>query len=86
MRGIMLESLRTQSRKGVLSEFFYYGVFKRSRHLLNRLLTAKEAEWPEYVDRRWLQTALAKEQPSETETMVIWQCVAFEMWRSRFRK
>ena len=86
MKGIMLDSVRTQPRTGLLISIFYYGLFDRSREWLKGLLLAPNVDWPQYVDRTWLEKALLMENPGETEAMVIWQCVAYEMWRQKFIK
>jgi asparagine synthase (glutamine-hydrolysing) len=84
LKGIMLERVRVQSRQGILTAFFMYGILSKSRIWISKLLMSHNAEWPVYVDKSWLETALAKRNPSEKEVLVIWQCVCYEMWRKKY--
>ena len=86
LKGIMLERVRVQSRQGILTSFIIYGLISKSRSWITQLLMSRDAQWPQYVDKRWLEAALAKAKPSETEVLVIWQCVAYEMWRNKYSR
>ena len=84
MRGRMLESIRTQGRVGILTPFFEFGLFDRSRPLLRTLLLDPAAEWPRYVHKRWVSDALAQKRPDDHSGLLIWQCAAFELWRKKY--
>lgn len=84
LRGIMLERVRLQSRQGVLTDFLRHGLFVESKPWIIKLLMASDTEWPQYVDKNWLEKALQKSYPAEIEVLVIWQCVSYEMWRKKY--
>jgi hypothetical protein len=84
LRGIMLERVRVQGRQGVLTAFLRYGLLVEARPWINKLLMASDVQWPQYVDKNWLEKALQKKDPTEIEILVIWQCVSYEMWRKKY--
>jgi|GEM_PF-2512207 len=84
MRGRMLESIRTQGRVGLLEPFFEFGLFHRSRPLLLELLFDPDAEWPRYVDKHRVSEALEQPDSGDCSSYLIWQCVAFELWRKKY--
>ena len=84
LKGIMLERVRVQSRQGILTSFFMYGILSESRRWILKLLMSRDAEWSQYVEKGWIEHALEKRNPSEQEVLVIWQCVSYEMWRKKY--
>jgi len=83
MRGLLPESVRIQSRVGLLGEIFRKG-FYQSRPWIVEILQKSGAEWPRYVRREYIDSALDKATMSDSEMMHVWYCVSFEMWLDRY--
>lgn len=83
MRGLLPESVRTQSRVGLLGEIFRKG-FYQSRPWIVGILQKPGAEWPRYVRREYINATLDKAVISDGEMMHVWSCVSFEMWLDRY--
>lgn len=80
MKGLLPESIRLRPRGGLLNEFFDVGYARQIAHF-RRILSAPDVVWPTYVDHAWLARATQTSAPSETQKLLVWYCVAFELWR-----
>jgi asparagine synthase (glutamine-hydrolysing) len=84
--GLIPENIRLQSRVGVLSEFYEYGIWQRERAWLQERLFDNQCTWDEYIDRAWLTAQFKKEHPPKTASLVAWQCLTYELWLEKVRE
>jgi asparagine synthase (glutamine-hydrolysing) len=85
-KGLIPENIRLQSRAGVLSEFYEYGLWKKERAWLRERLYDTQCSWDRYIDRDWLTAQLIKERPSEKASLIAWQCLTYELWLEKVRE
>lgn len=85
MKGLIPESIRLAPRTGLLYEFFNFGI-AQSQGWIKTLLFTPDCEWPHFVEKTWLEHKITQKIHTETERMVIWQCIAFELWRKALLK
>jgi asparagine synthase (glutamine-hydrolysing) len=83
MRGRIPQPVLTRPQGGLLHSFFDYGMNKGFDWIKQRLFGA-EVDWPRFADRRRIEQALESGTPGERESMLIWQCVTYEMWLDRY--
>lgn len=85
-KGLIPEKIRLQSRAGVLSEFYEYGIWKQERAWLRERLFDTQCTWDKYIDRDWLTAQLKKEHPPEKASLIAWQCLTYELWLEKVRE
>jgi len=85
-KGLIPENIRLQSRVGVLSEFYEYGIWKKERAWLLEHLFDTQSTWDRYIDREWLTAQVKKESPPEKASLVAWQCLTYELWLEKVRE
>lgn len=61
------------------------GLFGRGRREAESVLWSAEREWPRWVREDWLRERWRARDLDGEGGLVVWQCVAFEMWRRRGR-
>ena len=74
--------LRRRGRVGVLQRYYYDGWNKNLNTILDVLLDPA-ATWPQFVDRRTVESALHGSQPEYT--MLLLNCLALELWLNTLR-
>ena len=80
MRGLLPETVRTQSRVGVMSRFAYDGFVKNRVSVRERLLDDRES-WNDYIDEQWMEQKLGKgAEVEDKELLVIWMCLTMGPW------
>jgi hypothetical protein len=85
-KGLIPENIRLQSRVGVLSEFYEYGIWKKERAWLRERLFDTQCSWDRYIDRDWLSAQFIKKHPSEKASQIAWQCLTYELWLEKVRE
>ena len=85
-KGLIPENIRLQSRVGVLSEFYEYGIWKKERAWLWERLFDTQCTWDRYIDCDWLTAQVKKERPPEKASLIAWQCLTYELWLEKVRQ
>ncbi|HEX2254787.1 MAG TPA: asparagine synthase-related protein, partial [Thermoanaerobaculia bacterium] len=84
MRGVLPEPVRRRRRPTTLYPLFLRGI-EREHEAVRALLGRRDALWPRYVRREWLDRAGpgAAGTGDGIGSVVLWRCLCLEAWRSR---
>ncbi len=74
--------LRRRGRVGVLQRYYYDG-WNKNLNTIRDVLLDPAATWPQFVDRRIVDSALHGSQPEYT--MLLLNCLALELWLNTLR-
>lgn len=75
-------SIANRQDKANFRSLFVEGVYRRNLAATKQLLFHSNATWPELVDRRIVEEALAKEDTG-TAGVVLWLATSLELWLER---
>ncbi|MDH3745721.1 MAG: asparagine synthase-related protein, partial [Acidobacteriota bacterium] len=77
--GILVRTDRT-----LLTPLFERGLWRREAERVGEILGHKDAVWPRYVRPDWLEGVRRGGGEHPVDGVILWQCVAFELWRRRW--
>jgi asparagine synthase (glutamine-hydrolysing) len=80
VRDLLPETVRARPKSGSLVPFFRRGVRELAHKIAAENLFNKGARWSEYVRVDAVKNAWESLQPSESQDLLIWQCLAYERW------
>ena len=80
MHGLVPEAVRARPKSGSLVPFFRRGVRELAHKFVSDNLFYKRMRWAEYVQVEAVKSAWESPQPSETQDLLIWQCLSYEQW------
>ncbi len=83
MVGRLPESVRNRTGPTRLTPLFERALRGPAGDRWARWLRRPAALWPRYVRSEWVDAALSRS-PGPTGDVVLWNCLALEVWRSRF--
>jgi asparagine synthase (glutamine-hydrolysing) len=83
MSGSLPESVRRRPTKTTFQPLFEEGLAGSGRPRAERLLWARERAWPAWVRESWLRKSWDSGRLDGIAGLVVWECLAFEMWRAR---
>lgn len=82
LEGWLPDSILERTEPTLLNPLFDAGLRRRNRKAVEELLGSKEALWPRYVEKRWLEDSL-RGSISPALDVVLWNCVSLELWLRR---
>jgi asparagine synthase (glutamine-hydrolysing) len=81
--GLLPPEIPARVEPTVLTPLFRRGVFERERATVERLLGAKDAVWPRFVEPRLVAEILRFGPRRPLDEILLWHCVGFESWIRR---
>jgi asparagine synthase (glutamine-hydrolysing) len=81
-KGRVPEEVRTKPRTGLLTPFFDLGI-DRAMPRIRDLLVRDDTDLFRYIDRGWLSRVLDSGDRSDTEGLMVWMAVTYQLWLNR---
>ncbi len=86
LRGLLPRKIVERTTPSPLNPLFDRGIREREAGRVREILDRSDAVWPRFVRRDWLEQVLDGSAKEPAGEYVLWQCLAFELWRSRWGK
>ena len=87
MQGLLPDPGLHRPQYTTLFPFYTYGLLEKERSLTMSILERPQAAWEPYVCRRWLSAYLPPgilaKKGDGAEAVVLWRCLALEMWEAQ---
>ncbi len=85
MRGLLPESIRTQSRVGLLGQFVRDSFMKNSHEVRERIFDDPSA-WNPYIDEKWMEKKFKNiTQLRDKDILLIWMSLNLSPWKKAIK-
>jgi asparagine synthase (glutamine-hydrolysing) len=86
-KDLLPESIVRRNQRTTLTPLFIKGVLNKEFLKVKSLLTSSDASWQNYVEPNRIQHLLQDSKIANTESdyLLLWQCVSYELWINRLR-
>jgi len=79
------EAILRRREPTTLSPLFEAAIRGEGREASRRLLRSRDALWPRFVRREWVDSALERSVGTRGD-VALWNCLALELWRRRHQR
>ncbi len=85
LRNDLPEGVRNRPDSTSLWPLFLKGLSEKEKPLVDRLVFQGKSQWSQYVQESWLRERLPGRSDTDPAALVLWLCIAFELWRERLQ-
>jgi asparagine synthetase B (glutamine-hydrolysing) len=84
-KDLLPQSILNRNKISTLQPLFNLGVFDKEFEKVKEVLTDRSCQWQNYVKKELILNTLntRKNQLKENHQVILWQCLNYELWRSR---
>jgi len=85
--GLLPEIIIHRKKTTTLKPLFIKGVLDKELKKVRDLLNGSQCSWHDFVNKELIHNMLHKPDGhyKDSDYMVLWQCIAYELWRKRLR-
>ncbi len=85
--GLLPETIIRRKKTTTLKPLFIKGVLEKELQKVRDLLNSSECSWHDFVNKQLIHNILHKpdRHHKDSDYMILWQCIAYELWRKRLR-
>lgn len=84
-KNLLPKSIVNRNKISTLLPLFSKGVFDKEWHKVKDILTDSSCQWHYFVKKDYINKLIQnpEEQHKESEQVILWQCLNYELWRRR---